>query len=131
MIFLIFLYYLILSNNFVVVAIPRLIKGPRGRSSDAAWFERLSLATYRNICEIFDKGYTGKDWKDLAAWLGLTAADVSRIGLEKYRTDHVIQRWAKKADNDMNGFVEILERNEMTWLAEEIKHELNLLIFSA
>ena len=79
---------------------------------------------YHKICEYFDTGTLGRDWRALACWLGLSVQEVERIKNQRYQTHEIIQIWAAKNENDLEKFLQILTDKKMTQLVAEINDEL-------
>ncbi len=78
------------------------------------------LQMYSRICEDFDIGPPGKNWEDLAGWLGLSIRQFKRIKNMQYKTHEIIQTWVAEAGNDVDKFIQILNEKKMTYLAGEI-----------
>ncbi|CAB4035875.1 ---NA--- [Paramuricea clavata] len=89
-------------------------------------FGGLSFKTYNKMCEDFDAGTAGIGWKDLAGWLDLKFEDVKPIEIKENKSSQLIQRWAVATENTVSKFVKILEKHGMTYLADEIRTELNI-----
>ena len=82
----------------------------------------LPSGLYDEICRRFDTGAPGRDSRALAGWLGFTADQVNFFE-EKCKTDSIIRSWSTEADNDIENFVSILNKNKMTYLVDKIKQK--------
>ena len=93
----------------------------RARQPDRTRVCSLSSALYDEICDTFDTGPPGKDWRALAGWLSFIADEVKRLKLKNSPTDCIISYWSTEVANNIEKFVRILIDNKMTNLASKIE----------
>ena len=107
---------------------PRLFYMYVPQNSNGNHMERLNgdfpYEIYSKICEYFDTGSLGRDWRALAGWLCLSVQQVERIKNQQYKTHEIIQIWAARKENDLKKFLQILTDKKMTQLVADINIEL-------
>ena len=88
-------------------------------------FEGLSFLMYDEICETFNLGASGKDWRALSDPLGFVMRDVQRFEAKENPTDEILKKWTAKKENDVAKFMTIVSKMGMTYLASRINEHLN------